>query len=140
MQEDFKVTGRPIIPVNFLVVRVKQKWNRLWELSREDIVHEAAPGGSAPNQRELTVSLTLSPVHEKKNVHYIIVPNTEIDGKSKEEERPFHLRIFASEALDFYQLPTTVELAFQNKWSGTTAGGKRIMDNGKENQLWSRNP
>jgi calpain, invertebrate len=49
MQEDFKVTGRPIIPVNFLVVRVKQKWNRLWEISREDIVHEAAPGGSLPN-------------------------------------------------------------------------------------------
>jgi hypothetical protein len=68
------------------------------------------------------------------------VPNTEIDGKSKEEERPFHLRIFASEALDFYQLPNTVELAFQNKWSVTTSGGKRIMDNSKENQLWSRNP
>lgn len=96
------MTGRPIIPVNFLVVRVKSKWNRLWELNREDIVHEACPGGSAPNQRELTVSLTLSTTHDKKNVHYIIIPNTEMEGKSKEEERPFHLRIFASETLDFY--------------------------------------
>jgi len=30
------------------------------------------------------------------------VPNTEVEGRSKEEERPFHLRIFASETIEFY--------------------------------------
>lgn len=102
MQEDFKVCGRPIVPVNFLVVRVKSKWNRLWEVAREDVVLEAAPGGSPANKRELTRTLWLSPTHEKKNVHYIVVPNTELEGRGKEEERPFHLRVFASEHLDFY--------------------------------------
>lgn len=140
MQEDFKVCGRPLIPVNFLVVRVKSKWNRLWEVSREEVVLEAAPGGSKSNQRELTRTLWLNPIHEKKNVHFIIVPNTEMETRNKEEERPFHLRVFASEPLEFYHLPFTVEKSFMNKWSVTTAGGKRILDNGKENQLWCRNP
>jgi len=102
MQEDSKVSGRPLIPVNFLVVRVKSKWNRLWEVSREDVALEACPGGSSPDQRELTRTIWLTPTHGKQNVHYIIVPNTEIDGRSKEEERPFHLRVFASEPLEFY--------------------------------------
>jgi hypothetical protein len=134
MQEDFKMSGRPLLPVNFLVVRVKSKWNRLWEVSREDVALEACPGGSSPNQRELTKTIWLNPTHDKKNVHYIIVPNTEIDGgRNKEEERPFHLRVFASEQLEFYQLPNTVELAFQNKWGPTTAGGRRVLDSGKEN-------
>lgn len=112
MQEDFKVCGRPLIPVNFLVVRVKSKWNRLWEVSREDVVLEAAPGGSKQNQRELTQTLWLNPIHEKKNVHYIIVPNTEMETRNREEERPFHLRVFSSEFLEFYHLPQTVEKLF----------------------------
>jgi len=41
----------------------------------------------------------LTPQHDKKNVHYIIVPNTEIENK-KEEERPFFLRVFASEQIE----------------------------------------
>jgi hypothetical protein len=41
-------------------------------------------------------------------VHYIIVPNTEVENK-KEEERPFFLRVFASEQIEVVQLPTTLE-------------------------------
>ena len=81
----------------------------------------------------------LNPQHDKKNVHYIIVPNTEIENK-KEEERPFFLRIFASEQIDVVQLPTTIEQQFQGKWGAQTAGGKRVAENGKENQFWCRNP
>jgi hypothetical protein len=46
---------------------------------------------------------------EKKNVHYIIVPNTEVENNKKEEERPFFLRIFSSEQVDLAQLPNTLE-------------------------------
>lgn len=49
------------------------------------------------------------PVYEKKNVHYIIVPNTEIENNKKEEERPFFLRIFTSEHVEVSQLPNTIE-------------------------------
>lgn len=44
MQEDEKMTKRPYIPVNFLVVRTKSKRDRLWEVNRDDIVLEAAAG------------------------------------------------------------------------------------------------
>ena len=62
-------------------------------------------------QREITRTIWLNPQHDKKNVHYIIVPNTEIENK-KEEERPFFLRIFASEQIDVVQLPNTIEQQF----------------------------
>jgi hypothetical protein len=67
-------------------------------------------------------------------VHYIIVPNTELEGNKKEEERPFFLRVFASDPLDLVQLPITEETPFSNKWGTNTAGGKM------GNQLWCRNP
>lgn len=47
MQEDFNISKRPIIPVNFLVVRVKSRRDRLWEVEKDDVVLEAARGGSS---------------------------------------------------------------------------------------------
>lgn len=44
MQEDEKISKRPYIPVNFLVVRVKSKRERLWEIDKDDVVLEAADG------------------------------------------------------------------------------------------------
>jgi len=96
MQEDEKISKRPYIPVNFMVVRVKSRRDRLWEVDRDDIVLQAAEGGQRFEQREITKTTWLSPIHDKKNVHYIIVPNTELENKN-EQERPFFLRIFASE-------------------------------------------
>lgn len=61
MQEDSKISKRPIIPVNYLVVRVKSKRDRLYEIFDEDIVLEAAPGGSPTDIRELTRTLYLTP-------------------------------------------------------------------------------
>jgi hypothetical protein len=115
MQEDEKISKRPYIPVNSMVVRVKSKRDRLWEVDRDDIVLQAAEGGQRFEQREITRTIWLTPQHDKKNVHYIIVPNTEIENK-KEEERPFFLRIFASEQIDVVQLPYTIEQQFQGKW------------------------
>jgi len=61
MQEDFNISKRPIIPVNYLVVRVKSRRDRLWNIEKEDIVLEAAPGGSSVELRELTRTLWLLP-------------------------------------------------------------------------------
>ena len=44
MQEDEKISKRPYIPVNFLVVRVKSKRDRLWEVDKDDVVLEAGVG------------------------------------------------------------------------------------------------
>jgi len=48
-----------------------------------------------------------SPIHDKNNVHYIIIPNT-FENK-KDDERKFFLRIFASEHIDLVELPKTIE-------------------------------
>jgi calpain len=102
MQEDEKISKRGYIPVNFLVVRVKSKRDRLWEINKSDIVLEAAADGKSRfGQREITQTLTLLPEHEKKPVHYMIIPNTEQSQNKKEEERPFFLRVFSSDPVDF---------------------------------------
>jgi hypothetical protein len=44
MQEEEKISRRPYIPVNFLVVRVKSKRDRLWEINKSDILLEASEG------------------------------------------------------------------------------------------------
>ena len=140
MQEDEKVSKRPYIPVNFLVVRVKSRRDRLWEIKKEDIVMEASEGHQRFGQREITKNCVLLPEHDKKPVHYMIIPNTEDTQNKKDEERPFFLRIFASEPIDLVQMPNTIEQQFKGKWSTTTAGGRRIDEKGKENQFWCRNP
>ena len=110
MQEDEKVSKRPYIPVNFLVVRVKSKRDRLWEIKKEDIVLEAAVGSQRFGQREITKNCTLLPEHDKKPVHYMIIPNTENTQNKKDEERPFFLRVFASEQIELAQMPNTIEM------------------------------
>lgn len=94
------------------MVRTKTKRDRLWEVDKDDIVMEAGTGIQRAGQREITKTLWLNPIHDKKNVHYIIVPNTELENNRKEEERPFFLRIFTSEPVDLVQLPNTIETSF----------------------------
>ena len=38
MQEDEKISGKDYIPINFLVVRIRSKKDRLWEINKDDIV------------------------------------------------------------------------------------------------------
>jgi hypothetical protein len=65
-------------------------------------------------------------------VHYIIIPNTENEGKNP--ERPFFLRIFTSEQCDLAQLPNTIMQKFEGGWlDQNTNGGRRVMENGQEN-------
>ena len=47
----------------------------------------------------------------------MIIPNTEDCHDKKEMERPFFLRIFASEPMELVQMPDTIEQQFKNKWS-----------------------
>ena len=100
MQEDEKITKREYIPINFLVVRVKSKRDRLWEINKDDIVLDALGGVTGDKgSREITRNCVLTPENEKKPVHYMIIPNTENSTNKREEERPFHLRIFSSEPI-----------------------------------------
>ena len=140
MQEDIAISGKPYIPVNFLVVRVKSKRDRLWEVDKDDIVFEAATGLQRFKQREITCTLQLSPTHDKKNVHYIIVPNIEATPYRTSDERPFFLRLFSSDPVELVELPRTIEQIYTHKWGPESAGGRRVFDNGKENQFWCRNP
>jgi hypothetical protein len=109
MQEDEKISKKGYIPVNFLVVRVKSKRDRLWEVSKADIVLEAASGLQRFGQREITKNCILYPEHDKKPVHYMVIPNIESAQIKKEDERPFFLRVFASDPIDFVQMPNTIE-------------------------------
>ena len=140
MQEDFALSKKPYIPVNFLVVRVKSKRDRLWEVDRDDIEFEAAKGLQRFMQREITCTLWLNPTYNNKPVHYIIVPNIEAEPVRQSDERPFFLRVFASDPVDLVELPRTIEQSFKSKWDKNTAGAKRVNDNGRENQFWCRNP
>ena len=70
----------------------------------------------------------------------MIIPNTEDCQDKKEMERPFFLRVFSSEPMELVQMPDTIEQQFKNKWSQSTAGGRRIDEKGRENQYWCRNP
>ena len=140
MQEDEKVSKRPYIPVNFMVVRVKSKKDRLWEVNKKDIVLEASTGSQRFGQREITCNVVLLPEHDKKPVHYMIIPNTEHSAKKEETERPFFLRVFASDPIELVQMPNTIEQSFKGKWAQNTAGGRRVDEKGKENQFWCRNP
>lgn len=130
MQEDEKTSNRAYIPVNFMVVRTKSKKDRLWEVDRDDIVLEAADGLQRFAQREITKTTWLYPEHDKKKVHYIIVPNT-LEEK-KQEQRPFFLRIFASEPVELAQLPPNIEQSFSGKWNAEDKGGRLYIDS-KEN-------
>jgi hypothetical protein len=60
-------------------------------------------------QREITATVWLEPTHNKKNVHYIIVPNIENEHVKEKDERPFFLRVFASEQIELTELPRTIE-------------------------------
>jgi len=53
MQEDEKISKKPYIPVNFMVVRVLSKKQRLWEVDKDDVVIEAAKGIQRFGQREI---------------------------------------------------------------------------------------
>ena len=62
------------------------------------------------------------------------MPNIELENIKKSDERPFFLRVFASETIDLIELPITEVWEDENcKWEKTTAGGRRTLDNGREN-------
>ena len=122
------------------MVRSKSKRDRLWEVDRDDIELEAARGLQRFKQREITCTLTLSPTHNGKPVHYIIIPNIETEPIRASDQRPFFLRCFTSEPVELVELPPCIETLFKGKWDKATSGGKRVHDNGRENQFWCRNP
>ena len=111
MQEDTSVVSnkKEYIAVNFMVVRVRSKKDRLWEVRKEDIVLQAGEDENRLPQREITETLTLTDTHDKKPCYYIIVPNATNISAVKKDGRLFFLRIFASEQIDLVELPQTIE-------------------------------
>lgn len=70
----------------------------------------------------------------------MIIPNTEVNNNKKSEQRPFFLRVFASDPTEVVQMPNTIEQSFEGKWGPNSAGGRRVDEKGKENQFWCKNP
>ena len=61
------------------------------------------------------------------------MPNIENEPVRAADERPFFLRVFASEHVDLVELPRTIEQSFEGQWGPMTAGGKRVDEKGREN-------
>ena len=114
MQEDEKISKKPYIPVNFLVVRVYSKRQRLWEVDKDDVVVKAAKGAQGFYLEKAWVAWWLQPIYQKNPAHYIIVPNTEVDSK-KDGQISLVLIIFTSERVDLVVLPKITEQTFVGK-------------------------
>ena len=114
MQEDEKISKKPYIPVNFLVVRVYSKRQRLWEVDKDDVVVEAAKGAQGFYREKAWVAWWLQPIYQKNPAHCIIVPNTEVDSK-KDGQISLVLIIFTSERVDLVVLPKITEQTFVGK-------------------------
>lgn len=139
MQPDDRISKKPYIPCNFLVVRTRSRRDRLWEVDKDDVMIRAADDELRFGQREIMKTALLEPISEKRPAHYVIVPNIETETK-KDDEREFWLRIFTSEMCDLVELPDTLETTYNGEWQASTAGGRRILENGAENQFWCKNP
>lgn len=59
MQSDEKISNKPYVPVNFLVIRTRDRRNRIWEKDKDDVVCEAAEGIQRLAQREITKEMFL---------------------------------------------------------------------------------
>ena len=147
MQSDQKLSGLSYMPCNFLLLKTNDKKNRIWEKDKDDIIISAAEGIQRIAQREISKDILLELPEGKKEANFIIVPNLEVEGKKLELEtskknkgRHFWLRIFAQHPLQVMELADTFEVIEKGDWNDSTAGGKRVLRNGKDNPLWCRNP
>lgn len=146
MQADVSLTNKPYLPCNFVLLRIKDRRNRVWERKNEDVVFEAIEGDQQfTPQREIAIQRVLEPPEGKKVAYFILVPylmvDSEAEGKrAKKSARPFWLRIFAQNQVEVVELAETLEVTEKGEWNETTAGGRRILKNGKENPLWCKNP
>lgn len=147
MQADQKLTGLQYMACNFLVIQTVDKKNRIWEKDNNEIIASAAEGLQKVAQREITKDIILELPEGKKEAHFIIIPNLEAEGKKLESEtqkknkgRQFWLRIFSQNPIQVLELSETFEEFDKSEWNETTAGGRRVLRNGKENPLWCRNP
>jgi hypothetical protein len=147
MQADEKLSGKPYLPCNFLLIKTNDKKNRIWEKDKDDVILSAAEGMQRFGQREISKDITLEPPEGKPQGHFIIIPNLEIDGKRLEEirntkrnGRQFWLRVFSQFPVEVVELADTKEIREKGEWTEDTAGGRRTLRNGKDNPLWCKNP
>jgi len=149
MQEDQRSESgtNNYIKCNFIVVQSRQKKSRIWVKPEDkNICCVALKDPNAKPKREITQTLIVNCFEGKNFGNFIVIPNTEADNK-KDENRPFWLRIFASEYIDVEELPESMEVSMKGIWGEDNAGGPRKIieeKNGKkqeiENPFWCKNP
>jgi hypothetical protein len=79
----------------------------------------------------------------KNHGYYMVIPNMIPVGEKdlkKDEKRVFFLRIFSSEPVEVVEMPETLEVSLEGQWGDNNSGGKRKLDNGKNNANWCKNP
>eukprot|EP00743_Colponemidia_sp_Colp-15_P002164 GILK01002349.1.p1 GENE.GILK01002349.1~~GILK01002349.1.p1 ORF type:complete len:1020 (-),score=203.00 GILK01002349.1:103-3162(-) len=140
MQEDSKMSGISYLPVNFTILKVKDRKSRVWEKEKEDVVCEGSDlSYQRLPQREITRTVTLDPISATKPAHYVIIPNVETE-RLVTDGRNFILRIFSSNPVEPEEICSTYEVSFQGQWTPATAGGKRTKKTGSDNAMWCQNP
>lgn len=140
MQEDQKLSGKSYVPVNLMIARTKDPYNRLWERpDDDDIVLETTKSIQRNSKREIGQIVVLKKPPEKKSAYFIIVPNNEMEPK-KGENKVFWLRLFSSEPIDVVPTAETQEVTIDGAWNDLTAGGRIRRKDGKDNAHWCKNP
>lgn len=123
MQEDEKLTKIAYVPCDFMVVKNKNRNNRIWERPLpSDILIEANKETANP-PREITQQVNLKRFEGKNYGYYMVIPNMIPVGEKdlkKDEKRVFFLRIFSSEPVEVVEMPETVEVSLKDNGATTT--------------------
>lgn len=138
MQADCKIAKLPYAPCSFFLFKTKNKFDRLWEPIKEDLVdspHEE--GEEVLPDREVMKQMKLDLEEKKKEQSYIVVPHI-VDPTVG--DRPFWLRIFSSDPIEVCMLPETIEIEERGTWNKDLKQGPRLIDGSAENPNWCENP
>lgn len=140
MQADEKIAKQPYAPVSFYLFKTKNRFDRLWEPIKEDLIDcPHTEGEDVLPQREVmkTLKLEMEEKKKEKEQNYIIVPHI-VDPTVG--DRSFWLRIFASDPIEVSLLPETIEIEERGVWNKDLKIGPRLIEGAIENPNWCENP
>jgi hypothetical protein len=116
----------------------QNKYDRLWEPLKEDLVDSPQlDSEDVLPKRETLKKLKLDLEEKKKEQSYIVVPHM-LDPSAG--DRPFWIRLFASDPIDVALLPETLKAEERGAWSKDLKQGPRLIDGSVENSHWCENP
>ncbi len=138
MQAEEKISNIRYESCSFYLFKAKNKYDRLWEPIKEDVVDSPyAEGEEVFPQREVLKKLKLELEEKKKEQNYVIVPHMLDPTRG---DRPFWIRIFSSDPIEVCLLPETLEVEEKGMWVRERKQGPRLLENGAENPNWCENP